>query len=337
MRTAPTIRPARRARALPVLPALLLGALFALALGGCAGLGGDPIQALRVNDQSVSLAMFQRLVEIQKLGAANQGQTTAWQTPDGRANLATAQGNAYQFLENVVLIHDDAARQHVTASNSEVLQQATALSDNINGSLANSPNSASLKLLADAAKAAVKTAKQEKPALGDLLGRHASMGDAVLVYAFQNADVKVLFAKGTVPAAHVRLIEVHTLKAANDLKAQLEAKKVDFAEYAKAHSLDTGTGAKGGEFGTFRVGEISQQTPELDKAIFGPGARYGSGTQYVVARLAGGNAVVAEVTQRSNVRLASITDTQTQNGIFGGWLDIVARPSAQIEHDVAAA
>ncbi|HEV2235066.1 MAG TPA: peptidylprolyl isomerase [Ktedonobacterales bacterium] len=334
MRNAPTIR---RARALPALTALLLGALLALALGGCAGLGGDPIQALRVNDQSVSLAMFQRLVEIQKLGAANQGQTTAWQTPDGRANLASAQSNAYQFLEDVVLIHQDAARQHLTASNSDVLQQATALSDNINGSLAQSPNSASLKLLADAAKAAVTIAKQQKPSLGDLLERRASMSEAVLVYAFQNADVKVLFAKGTVPAAHVRLIEVPTLKAANDLKAQLEAKKVDFATYAKAHSLDTGTGAKGGEFGTFRVGEISQQTPELDRAVFGPGARYTAGTQYVVAKLTAGNAVVAEVTQRSNVPLAAITDQQTQNSVFGGWLDIVARPGAQIEHDVASA
>jgi hypothetical protein len=337
MRTAPTIRSARRARALPALPALLLGALLVLALGGCAGAGGDPIQALRVNGQSISLTMFQRLVEIQKLGAANQGQTTAWQTPDGRANLAAAQGSAYQFLENVVLIHQSAASQHTTASNSDVLQQATALSNNINASLARSPNSASLKLLADAAKEAVKTEKQEKPALGDLLQRRATMGDAVLVYAFQNADVKVLFAKGKVPAAHVRLIELASLKAANALQAQLEAKKVDFAEYAKAHSLDTGTGAKGGEFGTFRVGEISQQSPELDAAIFGPGARYSASTQYVVTKLATGNAVVAEVTQRTNVPLASITDAQMQNSIFGGWLDVIARPGAHIEHDVAAA
>jgi molybdopterin-guanine dinucleotide biosynthesis protein len=334
MRNAATIRPARRARALP---ALLLGAILVCVLGGCAGLGGDPIQALKVNGQSISLAMFQRLVEIQKLGAANQGQTTAWQTPDGRANLASAQSSSYQFLENVVLIHQSAVRQHISASNQDVLQQATTLSDNINNSLSRSPTSASLKLLAAAAKEAVRIEKQDKPALADLLQRRASMADAVLVYAFQNADVKVLFAKGKVPAAHVRLIEVASLKAANDLKAQLVAKKVDFAEYAKAHSLDTGTGAKGGEFGTFRVGEISQQSPELDKAIFGPDARYSAGTEYVVTRLGSGNAIVAEVTQRAEVALASITDSQAQNNVFGGWLDVIARPSAQIEHDVAAA
>lgn len=337
MRNAATIHPARTARALPAMLALLLGALLTLTLGGCAGLGGDPIQALHVNGQSVSLAMFQRLVEIQKLGAANQGQTTAWQTPDGRANLAGAQSSSYQFLENVVLIHQSAARQHLTASSSAVLQQATALSDNINASLARSPNNAGLKQLADAAKQAVKNEKHDKPALEDLLQRRATMADAVLVYAFQNADVQALFAKGKVPAAHVRLIEVASLKAANDLKAQLVAKKVDFAAYAKAHSLDTGTGAKGGEFGTFRVGEVSQQSAELDKAIFGPDARYSAGTEYVVTKLASGNAVVAEVTQRTNVPLAAITDAQAQNSVFGGWLSLIARPSAQIEHDVAAA
>jgi hypothetical protein len=320
-----------------VLPALLLGALLTLALAGCAGVGGDPIQAVRVNDQSISLGMFQQLVEIQKLGATNQGQSTAWQTPDGRSTLASAQSSAYQFIENVVMIHQSAVRQHLAASNKDVLEQATTLSTNINASLARSPRNPGLLLLADAAKQAVKTEKEEKPALEDLLQRRASMADAVLVYAFQNADVKTLFAKGKVPAAHVRIIEVSTLKAANDLKAQLQAKKADFAAYAKAHSLDTGTGAKGGEFGTFRVGEISQQSPELDKAVFGPDAHYGTGTDYVVTKLAGGHAVVAEVTQRANISLGSITDAQAQNTIFGGWLDVIARPATHIEHDVAAA
>jgi molybdopterin-guanine dinucleotide biosynthesis protein len=336
MRNAATILPARRKGGLPVTPALLLGVLLAIGLGGCAGLGGDPIQAVNVNGQSISLGMFQQLVAIQKLGAANQGQTTAWQTPDGRAGLASAQHNAYEFLENVVLIHQSAVRQHLIASSKDVLQQAKALVDSLDSSLAQSPHSAGLITLAAAAKQAMALEKADKPALGDVLQRRASLGDAVLVYAFQNADVKVLFAKGTVPAAHVRIIEVATASAANALKAQLEAGQVDFATYAKAHSLDTGTGAKGGEFGTFHVGEISQQSPELDKAIFGPKARYGKGTQYVVTGLGAGNFVVAEITQRASAPLSAVADPQAQNSIFGGWLDIIARPAAQIEHDVAA-
>jgi hypothetical protein len=337
MRNAATIRPARRQAALPVMPALLLGVLLALGLGGCAGLGGDPIQAVNVNGQSISLGMFQQLVVIQKLGAASQGQTTAWQTPDGRSGLASAQSNTYEFLENVVLIHQSAVHQRLIATSKDVLQQVTALVDSLNNSLAQNPHSSGLITLADAAKQAVAMEKRDKPALEDVLQRRASLADAVLVYAFQNADVKVLFAKGTVPAAHVRIIEVATQKDANALKAQLEAGKVDFATYAKAHSLDTGTGAKGGEFGTFHVGEISQQSPELDKAIFGQGARYNASTQYVVTGISAGKFLVAEVTQRASVPLAAITDPQAQNSIFGGWLEIIARPAAHVEHDVAAA
>ncbi len=51
-------------------------------------------------------------------------------------------------------------------------------------------------------------------------------------------------------AAHIL---VETEEKANDLKAQLDG-GADFAELAKANSIDTGSGAAGGDLGWFGLG-----------------------------------------------------------------------------------
>jgi hypothetical protein len=327
-------RPDRRVRAWGA-SAALLGTLLALGLAGCSGPAADPLLSLSVNGQSVSLTTFQRIVEIQKFGATSQGQSTAWQTPSGRANLSSAQTTAYTFLSDLVLIHADAQQQHVAAADKDVLKQATSLSSNLTSQLAQNPTDPSLQALAAAAKQAAKTEKTERPRLETLLAGRSTLSDAIILYAYEGADVQALFAKGTVPSAHVRVIELGSKQAANALQRQLETHKADFTAYAQAHSLDTATGQKGGELGTFRVGELSQQNPALDNAIFGPSANYSKATAYIVMPISNGKVLVLEVTKRAHVALSSISDAQLQNSIFGGWLQVIARPGANIQEYVA--
>src|SRR5258707_1377955 len=88
--------------------------------------------------------------------------------------------------------------------------------------LAQNPTDHSLQALAAAANQAAKTEKTERPRLETLLAGRSTLSDAIILYAYEGADVQALFAKGTVPSAHVRVIELGSKQAANTLHRQRE-------------------------------------------------------------------------------------------------------------------
>lgn len=316
--------------------ALVLGGVLAGSLAGCS-LGGDALVAESVNGHAISMTAYQQIVDLYKQQSSRSGQAVNWQSPEGRSTLASMQANALDFLSTTILLHQQVGEQHLSVTSKDLKTQLDALATNIKAAAQQSPDDPEFRALSQALKPATDEVAHN-PDLNTLIAGRPSMADVLVIFATESADIQALSAHAKVPTAKVRLIEVNTQKDAEALRTQAEH-GANFADLAKAHSLDAGSGQQGGDLGRpfFYVGQLSQLNPALDTAIFGPSASTAK-TSYVIVPLDSSKTskyILAEVTNRATTPLADLKDAQTQSSILSSWLDVVVKPAASIQQYVA--
>ena len=292
--------------------ALLVGALLlVLALAGCGSSGSTTsLLAASVDGHDIALSEYTHLVAVYKASANRQGQSANTQSPTGRTSLAQVERFSLDTLVNLQLLREELAREGITVAAKD---QQTA-ENSLNGQIAtqranlkkdpNNPSNAGLQEQLD-----------------------ALTPDVVHVLSEQQAVEAALAAHGKAPAAHVRAILVKTQQEAQQIQQQAQG-GTDFGTLAKQHSLDTQSGAQGGELGTIFPGQISA---DFDKAVFAPKTL--PATDYVTTPIQGQYAIF-EVTKRVPTALASLNSQQTEQGVITGWLTAVLRPQAKIHEYV---
>lgn len=331
-------RRARSARGMG-LAVLTLCALLVLTLAGCGGLASDPLAAASVDGHTVSLATYQRVLDLYRIASALQGQSADWQTPQGRGTLSTMQASAMQFLTSSVLIDDQVHQQHVTVTAKDMQTATQSFANLIKSWNSQAPDNADVRTLMAAATQAQKDAAHN-PSLDSLLTGNASFSNIILLFGREDADYNALLAKAKVPTAHVRVILVKTQQEAENLKAQVVAKKADFGTLARQSSLDTTSAQLNGELGKpyFFVGELSQISPAFDTYLFGSKADYTDKVSYAVFPLdttATSQWVLCEVTQRAQTSLSAESDSQTRSQVFNAWMTLVVQPASTVHQYVA--
>lgn len=313
---------------------LALCGVLAFMLAGC-GIGSDPLVAFNVDGHAVSMTTYQRLVDIFKLNAQRQGQTVSWQSPDGRATLASAQYNAINLLTMTALIHERAQATHATVSVNDLRQQVKDLSSFFDSWSQQLPANEDVRALHTAAAQASKDAAN-KPDVNELLASRSSLSDAILILAEEQAEANALLTHASVPAAQVRVILLGTKEEADSYKALLIDHKADFGDLARQHSLDKTTAQNGGVLSAAPVYVGEYQA--LDDVLFGSKANYRAATDYEVATVGGNGAtqyVLCEITGRTSTALASIADPTTRSNVLGTWLTLVVRPVAHVQQYIA--
>lgn len=328
----------RRGRATMATSACVLALCVALsaALSAC-GVGSDALVAERVNGNAVSMTAYQQFVTLYKDESADSGQAADWQSPSGRALLSQMQASSLDLLTNALLYHEQVARQHLSVSTKDLQAQLTALTSSLKSAEQQYPNDAEFRSLDQAIKQAT-TEAAHNPDLAAIIGGRTSAADVLIILAYSNAEQQALTAHAKLPTATVRLIEVATRQQAESLRTQVQH-GADFAALAKAHSLDSGTGQQGGALGVpyFYVGQLSQISPALDTAIFGPSANNAK-TSYVIVPLdtsKNSKYVLAEVTNRGTTAVSKLNDPTTEGSVLSGWLSVVLKPAAAIQQYVA--
>ncbi len=321
------------------LAALTLCALFALVLAGCGNIASGSLAAASVDGHTVSLATYQRVVDLYRIATALQGQSANWQSPQGRGTLATMQASAMQFLTSTILIDDQVHKQNVKVTTQDLKTSTTSFESIIKTWNTQTPGNPDVRTLMAAANQALKDAAHN-PSIDALLTGDASFSNVILLFGYANADVNALLAHTKVPTAHVRVILVKTQAEAENLHTQVVTKKADFGTLARKNSLDTTSAKAGGELNRpyFFVGELSQISPSFDTYIFGSKANYADKVSYAVFPLDSSKTsqwVFAEVTQRTLTPLSAETDAQTRSLVFNAWLSVVVQPASNIRQYVA--
>lgn len=314
--------------------AVLLGGLaLAVALAGCGGgVGAGPLAAASVNGQSVSVTAYQRMLSILTAGAALQQQSVSYQTPAGRATLAGLQQTALDLLTNTLVIHQQVGKLHLTIDPKAVAAQLQQYTSEIQNVLAQDPSNQSYLGF----KSAVAAVLKQHPGNNDvaaLIAGSPSLGDTFTILALEAVELSALVDHAKVPQAHLRMIFVTTQQQASDLQKQVEH-NADFGKLAMQFSSDKSSAVNGGEIGTAAVGKLGQIDKHFDELIFGSTANYTQNPWYVIVPFSG-KYVLCEVTKRTTVALASISDQQTQTTTLNAWLAVVLRPAADIQQYVA--
>lgn len=286
--------------------ALLLGGLLLAVFAGCGSAGSnDPLAAGRVDGQTITLSDYQQIANVFKTSAESQGQSAAWQSSQGRTQLASAEHSAFDFLVGLQLMREQLASQHVTVSSQVRTQVAKSFAtqlDQLRAQQKQNPTSAQQALL-------------------DSLTPHT-----IALLEEQGADQQALAAKVKVPTVTARAIPVSSQAKAQALLQQA-AGGADFATLAKNNSTDATLAANGGDLGTVFVGEYGTQ---FDTAVFAPGAHPGKylilpfSQQYVLFQL-------GSVTPKP---LSSLANAQSEQTYFSAWLTTVVRKQAQVDQYV---
>lgn len=289
--------------------ALLLGAL----LTGCAptsGAGGA-VLAASVNGHGIPLSQYQGLLNVYETSsidsAEQQGQAVsfAWQSTEGRPQLATAAQGTMDFLVTLELAREQL--KHPVAQKD--LQSAyKSLQDERNQLLKSAPND----------PAALAFAQSLTP-------------DTMHLLAEQQATTNAAMANATVPSAHLRIILVKTQAQAKNLQQQAEH-GADFGQLAHNNNTDSSLASSNGDLpqSTYYPGQIASGTPtqkDIDQAIFGAGAR---NAKYVILPIQGQWALI-EVTQRADKKLSTLNDQSTEQTVFQAWLSDIVRPAAHVD------
>jgi parvulin-like peptidyl-prolyl isomerase len=316
--------------------ALALCAALAATLAGCSA-GSDALVVERVDGNAISMTSYQQIVALSKDQNQANGQSADWQSPSGRATLSQIEAGALQFLASTLLYHEQVQQQHLTVTTKDLQAQLTSLSSSVKSAAQQNPSDAEFRAFAQAIPSATAEAAHN-PDLAALIAGRASYADVLVMLAYANAEQQVLTAHAKVPTAAVRLIEVNTKQDAQALQTQAQH-GADFAALAKAHSLDSATGQQGGNLGKpyFYVGELSQITPALDRAIFGPQVANAK-TSYIVVPLdssKNSKYLLVQVTNRTTTLLSKLNNPSTENSVLGSWASVVLTPSASVQQYVA--
>lgn len=291
--------------------ALLLLVAFSMLLAACApSATNDPVVALRINGTPVTLSSYQQLLALFDASAALQGSGTAaplaWQSPNDRQTWTSAKSETVNFFTNTTVIKQELDRQHLTVTQKDIDAAAAQLNAqiaNVRAQSQSNPTNAGLKALVDAATP-----------------------DAIRMLAEQQADTVVLADKAAAPTVKARGILVNTQAEANSLLASLKSGG-DFASLAKQHSLDTTSGANGGDLGTIYVGQF---VSAFDTQIF----RKMQGSGFAVVALGSGYGVFS-ISGRGATPLSNLKNSQTQQQYAASWVNNVLVPEAKVEDFVA--
>lgn len=290
----------------PRLATLLLLALGALLTACAPSVTNDPVLAMRVNGQAITLSSYQQLLALFDASASLQGAgasgATAWQAPSDRQTWASAKTETVNFFTNTTIIEQQIAAQHITVTQKDVDAATAQLNAQIASARAQSasnPTNVGLKALVDAATP-----------------------DAIRLLAIQQADTLLLASKGSVPTVKARGILLNSKSVAADTLNQVNH-GADFATLAKARSLDATTGAAGGDLGTIYVGQF---VAAFDTQVF----KTMKGNGNIIVPLGTGYGVF-QISGRSMSPLATLKNTQTQQQYLSSWVSNVLMPEAKVE------
>jgi hypothetical protein len=286
---------------------LLLMIVLGVSLAGCApSASSDPLLAMRVNGTSVTLSSYQQLLALFDASAALQGSGTAgslaWQSPGDRQTLTAARTETVNFFKNTTIIKQQLDAQRISVTQKDIDAAVAQLNGQIaqaRTQAASNPSNSGLKALVDAATP-----------------------DAILLLAQQQAYTVVLANKGSAPTVQARGILVNSQAQANDIVAALKSGQ-DFATLARTRSLDTASGAKGGDLGSIYPGQfIAAFDTHIFKDLKGNGV--------VVVPFTSGFGVF-DITGRTMTPLSAIKNPQTQQQYLTSWVTNVLMPQAQVE------
>lgn len=303
------LRRARRAGVQLTLP-LLVAAALAPALAGCApSATSDPVLALRVGSTPISLSAFQQVLAL--FTASNALQTDAsaskvgWQSAGDRAIVGTAKDQTVSFFVETLTLKTELDQQHLTVTQKDIDVATAALKTQLDSAatqLKQSPSNARLRQLVEAVTP-----------------------DAIHWLALQGAYTTVFSQKGKAPTAQTRGILVKTEADAQAILAQLKG-GADFAALAKAKSLDTQSGAKGGDLGTIYVGQF---VAAFDTQVFDTEKT----ERYLIVPFQGSFGVF-EILSRGESPLSAVGDASTEEQYLNAWIQNVVAPHVAVENYV---
>lgn len=294
--------------------ALALGAGLVLlpALAGCApSASSDPLVALRVGNVPVSLSSYQQILALFTASSALQTDASAtavgWASPSDRTMVTTARDQTVKFFVNTLSLKQELDSQRLAVSEKDIdVAIATLNSEvaNARAQLKQTPGNERLRQLVESATP-----------------------DAVRWLAVQQAYITVFEAKGQVPTAKVRGILVKTQSDASAILKQLQD-GANFAALAKAKSLDTQSGANGGELGSVYVGQF---VTEFDQDVFAAK----NVARFIIVPFQGSFGVF-EILGRSQSPLSAVGNSQSEQQYLNAWIDTVVSPSVVVEQYVSA-
>ena len=293
---------------------LVVGVLVALtllpALAGCApSATSDPVLALKVGGVPVPLSAFQQVLALFTASDAMQTDASAsavgWQAPGDRAIVGSARDETVRFFVSTLTLKTELDQQHLTVTQKDVDVAAAALKtqlDTVTSQLKQQPGNARLAQLV-----------------------HSVSPDAIHWLALQGAYSTVFAQKGKVPTAHTRGILVKTQADAQAILAQLKG-GADFAALAKAKSLDTQSGANGGDLGTVYVGQF---VPAFDAQVFDTQ----KAERFLIVPFQGSFGVF-EILGRGVSPLSAVADASTQQQYLDAWITNVIAPHVSVQNYV---
>jgi peptidyl-prolyl cis-trans isomerase C len=192
----------------------------------------DPV-VLTVGAEKITRSMFEQII-----GTLNEQQRAQLQTPEARRSLAE------QIAELKIMAQEGRARRLDASPAVQariVLQAEQVLANAVyQEMIAAKPEETELRAYYD----------QHKDEYSEAKGRH-------ILIRFEGSRVPVR-------EGQKDLTEAEALAKVNDLRARLVA-GASFEELAKAESDDVGSGANGGDLGTFTPGQMVE---EFDKVAF---------------------------------------------------------------------
>lgn len=312
-----TISRERRNGRRSLLGAGLLALALAAGLAGCgaASTASGPLAAATVDGHAVSLSDYQQMVTYYKAAAAAQsgGSSATWQTPSGRNALATAQGQAMDFLVNLEVMrqllgqHTSDKGYSSAAYNAELKKDQKQLDDQI----------ASARKSADPSQKAALDAQLN--ALSDRIK---------YLFAEQQATETLLIKFVSLKTVHLRAIIVSDEKQARDLVTQLRG-GADFNQLAskvnpnpQRANWDYGDQWEGGLPASFTPAVFAPGHPKYDYVPF---TGQSGATQYVVT----------EATNDRTQPLSALNDPTQEQTAFANWLSAIYRPKLDAQHKIA--
>lgn len=288
--------------------ALALGAVLALlpAITGCApSANSDPVAALRVGGTVISLSSYQQMLALFTASSALQTDANAsavgWQSPSDRAMVGSAKDQTVMFFVSTLALKSELDAQHITVTQKNIDVAAAALMGQLAAArtqLKATPGNARLRQLVDSVTP-----------------------DAIHWLALQGAYTTLFSQKGSIPTVKARGILVKSQNDAHSILSQLKG-GADFAALAKAKSLDTQSGAKGGDLGTVYVGQF---VTAFDHEVFDTDKT----SQYVIVPFQADYGVF-EILGRGMTPLNVVGDSTTEQQYVSAWIDNVVSPHVSV-------
>lgn len=235
----------------------LLVAVLAIALAACASGGGNPNVAATVDGQTIPVSEVEERFEQAKSQPQVAEQLEADETGEFESQVQA------QILSQLIfgqILERWADELGVDAAPLEVQSERAALVEQSGGEEAFNEQLEQSGFTDEQLEELLRQRVLQAKIAEEIGGQDAEVTEAdVEAFYEQNKDTR-FGAQAT-----ARHILVEDKAKADKLMAEIEG-GADFAELAKEHSTDTGSGAQGGDLGEFGPG---QMVPEFDEAVFG--------------------------------------------------------------------